>query len=407
MAANWLPVHKDIRNVIKKHDDIMLFGGAGSSKTWTILKTIFQRAMLIDGSRHICLRQRFEHVKTTLWPSAKELFVTEWGDKWDLLDTHRSGGVWKISFDNGSEILFGGLDDKERVEKHLGAEYATVYINECSEIQDVNAVELVSSRLRQKIDGRHLLLLDMNPPPKSHWSYERYIESPTANRKAFKINPIDVRENLPDSYIKRLEALPERMRQRFLHGEFTADIDGALWSWDLIQGTRNILSGEIGKTVVAIDPAVTNKESSDETGIIVVAKKGNGAIVLEDLSCKDTPNGWAGRAIAAYYKYEADHITVEVNHGHDLIKTIMRNLDPLVPIKEVRATKGKHIRAEPVVVLYEQGLIEHVRGLTELEDQMMTWVPHDSDSPDRVDAICWALHDLMLDNSPSLSISFI
>ncbi|MCG7854034.1 MAG: phage terminase large subunit, partial [Methanosarcinaceae archaeon] len=329
----------------------MLWGGAGSSKTWTILKTVFLRALLLNGSRHICLRQRFEHAKNTLWPSAKELMNAEWPGLWEQIETNKSGGTWFIKFPNDSEVLFGGLDDKERVEKHLGAEYATVYINECSEIQDERAVDLISSRLRQKIDGRHLLMLDMNPPSKSHWSYKRYIETKTSGRAAFRINPIDVKENLPPSYIARLEALPERLRQRFLYGEFTTDIEGALWSWDMIEGTRTPLDGVEGRTVVAIDPAVTNNEHSDETGIIVAAKKGTGMIVLEDLSTKATPNEWARIAISAYYKHDADSIVVEVNNGGDMIKTILSQLDPTIRIKEVRATKGKHIRAEPVVAL--------------------------------------------------------
>ena len=382
----------------------MLWGGAGSSKTWTILKIIFLRSILMPGSRHICLRQRFEHAKNTLWPSAKELMGAEWPGLWDRIETNKSGGTWFIKFPNESEVLFGGLDDKERVEKHLGAEYATVYINECSEIQDERAIDLISSRLRQKIDGRHLLLLDENPPSKSHWSYKRYIESNVAGRAAFRINPIDVKENLPKSYIARLEALPERLRQRFLYGEFTTDIEGALWSWDMIEGTRKALDGEIGRTVVSIDPAVTSNENSDETGIIVAAKKGRGMIVLEDLSIKATPNEWATRAIRAYYRHEADCVVVEVNNGGDLIKTVLRQLDSTIRIKEMRATKGKHIRAEGVVSLYEQGLVEHAGRLDNLEDQMMSWVPHVSESPDRVDALVWAAHNLMLAEQASLFI---
>jgi PBSX family phage terminase large subunit len=407
MAANWLPVHKQIRDVISKNEDVMLWGGAGSSKTWTILKTVFLRALLLNGSRHICLRQRFEHAKNTLWPSAKELVNAEWPTLWDQIETNKSGGSWSIKLPNDSEILFGGLDDKERVEKHLGAEYATVYINECSEIRDEQAVDLISSRLRQKIDGRHLLLLDENPPSKSHWSYKRYIENKIEGRAAFRINPIDVRENLPKSYINRLESLPERLRQRFLYGEFTTDIEGALWSWDMIESTRKTLSGEIGRTVVAIDPAVTNNENSDETGIIVAATKGNGMAVIADLSIKATPHEWASIAIAAYYKYEADCIVVEVNNGGDLIKTVIRQLDQRIRIKEVRATKGKHVRAEGVVSLYEQGLIEHARNLDKLEDQMMSWVPHISESPDRVDALVWATHELMLSMPTGLFIGSV
>jgi phage terminase large subunit-like protein len=405
MAANWLPVHKEITQVISKHEDVMLFGGAGSGKTWKILYHVFLRALMMPGSRHICLRQRFEHTKNTLWPSAKEMVNIQWPGLWDMMDTNRSGGLWSMRI-NESEVLFGGLDDKERVEKHLGAEYATVYINECSEIADEEAVNLISSRLRQKVDGRHILFCDMNPPAKSHWSYRRYIEDKAPGRTSFRINPIDVRENLPASYIARLEALPERMRQRFLYGEFTSDIEGALWSWETIEGTRTELSGEEGRTVVGVDPAATNKEDSDETGIIVGAEKGPGWIIKEDLSFKGSPNEWGMRAIQAYHRHDADCVVVETNQGGDMIKTILNSLDPTVPVEEVRATKGKHTRAEPVVALYEQGLIEHAKGLDDLEDQMMSWVPHASESPDRVDALVWVLHNLALQNQSSFSLGW-
>ena len=168
----------------------------------------------------------------------------------------------------------------------------------------------------------------MNPPARSHWSYRRYLEDKVPGRTSFKINPIDVRENLPASYIARLEALPERMRQRFLYGEFTSDIEGALWSWEMIEGTRTGLSGEDGRTVVAIDPATTANKDSDETGLIVSCQKGNGWKVLEDATLKASPDVWAKVALGLYYKHGADCIVAETNQGGDMIKTIIGQIDP-------------------------------------------------------------------------------
>ena len=224
MPAKWLPIHKEIKKLLAKHEELMLMGGAGSGKSHFILNVLFKRAFLLPGSRQICFRKRFEHIKNTLWNSAKEHAELEWPGLWEKLVQNRSGGTWSIHFDNGSEIIFAGADDNERVEKVLGLEVATVYINEASEFFEERDVDLIASRLRQKIDGRHLLLLDQNPGNKSHWTYRRYIEDvgKVKGRASFKINPIDVRENLPASYIARLEALPERMRQRFLYGEFTS-----------------------------------------------------------------------------------------------------------------------------------------------------------------------------------------
>jgi phage terminase large subunit-like protein len=407
MPAKWLPIHKEIKSLLASHEELMLMGGAGSGKTHFMLNVIFKRAMLMPGSRHICFRKRFEHTKNTLWNSAKEHAELEWPGIFESITLNRSGGTWSMEI-NGSHILFSGLDDNERIEKHLGSEFATIYLNEVSEISNENDVELIASRLRQKIDGRHLLLLDQNPPAKSHWTYRRYVEDAgkVKGRASFKINPIDVRENLPASYIARLEALPERMRQRFLYGEFTSDIEGALWSWEMIEGTRTGLSGEDGRTVVAIDPATTANKDSDETGLVVACQKGNGWKILEDATLKASPDVWAKVALGLYYKHGADCIVAETNQGGDMIKTIIGQIDPMVRVEEVRATKGKHVRAEPVVALYEQGLIEHAPGLGELEEQMMSWVPNVSPSPDRVDALVWALHNLALSNKPCLSIGW-
>lgn len=408
MPANWLPVHRKVNEVFKANEEVMLFGGAGSSKTWTILKKVFERAILMPESRHICFRQRFEHVKNTLWPSAKELFCAEWGsDLWEGLETNKSGGGWKIHI-NGSEIIFGGLDDKERVEKHLGAEYATVYVNECSEILDPSAIDLIGSRLRQKINGRHMFYMDMNPPAKSHWSYKRFIEEELEGRACFKINPRDVAENLPESYLKKLQALPERLRKRFWEGEFLSDVEGAMWSYDMIMKTRQEQYGGLGRIVVALDPTVANSEDTDEAGIIVVAKKGTGYKVLADYTLKGSPKEWAAQTAKAYHDFDADCIVAEVNQGGDLVEMALKSVNENLPVTQVRATRGKHIRAEPIAALYEQGLVEHAQGLTELEDQLQSWVPNSGlKSPDRMDALVWGLHELALNESAELSISFI
>ena len=385
----------------------MLFGGAGSSKTWTILNALVQRCLALDGSRHICLRQRFEHAKTTLWPSAKELIVAEYGQSFfEKCETNRSGGVWSIKI-NDSELLFGGLDDKERVEKHLGAEYASVYINECSEILDSGPVDLISSRLRQKIDGRHMMFCDMNPPPRSHWSYKRYIEEKKKGRASFKINPADVKENLPASYLERLQNLPERLRKRFWDGEFVSDIEGALWTFDMIEKTRNLRFGDRIRTVVAVDPAVSQNEHSDETGIVVCSKREKGYSVDEECSVRSSPTDWARRVMRAYYEHDADAIVVEVNQGGDLVRANLRAIDQKPKIIEVRATKGKYLRAEPVASLYEQNMVAHNDDLKDLETQMQEWVPNSGmKSPDKIDALVYALTELALGKKKSSFVDF-
>lgn len=147
-----------------------------------------------------------------------------------------------------------------------------------------------------------------------------------------------------------------------------------------------------------MDPAVTSGEHSDETGIIVMGLGVDDCgYVLDDLSCRLPPDGWARRVVNAYHEYQADQIVAEVNNGGDLVEAVLRAVDARVAYKKVHASRGKRVRAEPISSLYEQGRIFHVRPFPELEDQMCNFVPGDLDgSPDRLDALVWAASSLML-----------
>jgi len=189
-----------------------------------------------------------------------------------------------------------------------------------------------------------------------------------------------------------------RLGRQELEGEVLTDIPGALWTWDRIDALRVDAAPDMARLVVAIDPAVTAKEDSDETGIVVVGLGADGhGYVLDDLSCRMSPDGWGQRAVTAYHQRKADRVIAEVNQGGDLVEHLIRTVDPKVAYDSVRATRGKRTRAEPIAALYEQGKVHHVGAFTELEDQMAAMVPEGSDEgDDRVDALVWALTYLML-----------
>jgi phage terminase large subunit-like protein len=151
---------------------------------------------------------------------------------------------------------------------------------------------------------------------------------------------------------------------------------------------------ELKRIVVAIDPAITSHAESDETGIVVIGKDDNNAYVLEDLSGRYTPNQWASIAVSACKRYGCS-VVAEVNQGGDMVTQVIRNLDPSVHVKQVRATKGKYMRAEPVYALYEQGRVWHVGEFPLLENQMVAFNPDVGDSPDRVDALVWGVSELI------------
>lgn len=198
-----------------------------------------------------------------------------------------------------------------------------------------------------------------------------------------------------------------RLGRQELYGEILDDVPGALWQRARIDELRRAKAPDLARIVVAIDPAVTSMDGSDETGILVAGKGVDGhAYVLGDRSCRLSPDGWARRAVIAYHEFRADRILAEVNNGGDLVEMTIRSVASSVPegiredvaYKSVRASRGKMVRAEPIAALYEQGRVHHVGSFPELEDQMCAYVPEGWDkSPDRADALVWALTELMLE----------
>jgi phage terminase large subunit-like protein len=202
---------------------------------------------------------------------------------------------------------------------------------------------------------------------------------------------------LPASFIAGLEqTYTQRMMRQEVEGEILEDVEGALWSYDLIDAARVSAAPDLKRIVVAIDPAVSAGEGSDETGIVVAGLGHNGhGYVLEDLSGRFSPDTWARRAVEAYHRHKADRIVAEVNNGGALVASTIRTVEPHVSYKAVHASRGKAVRAEPIAALYEQGKIHHVGVMAGLEEQLTAWVPGDKQSPDRLDALVWALTEVI------------
>jgi len=214
--------------------------------------------------------------------------------------------------------------------------------------------------------------------------------------------------NLPQSAIEAMKKKYDgtRLGRQELYAEILDDNPGALWRRGLIESLR--VKGDESRTfrkiVVAIDIATTANEGSDETGIIVAGLGSDGeGYVLEDISGKYTPNEWARKAINAFERWKANHIVIETNQGGDLIRnTLLTVKRSGLSIIEVHAARGKYTRAEPVAALYEQGRVHHVGMFATLEDQMCEWDPTQGGaSPDRMDALVWALTLLMVDTNPN------
>jgi len=216
------------------------------------------------------------------------------------------------------------------------------------------------------------------------------------------------RAYLAASFLEEVEARygGTRLGRQELEGVLVEDIDGALWTSAQLEELRLDAPPDFDRIVVAVDPPVTGHKGSDECGIVVVGAVTSGpprdwwAVVLEDASVSAAkPTVWAEAAVAAFERHEAGRLVAEVNQGGDLVGEMIRQIDPMVPFRGVHASRGKVARAEPVAALYEQQRVRHLRGMPDLEDQMCKMTAHGFEgqgSPDRVDALVWAIHELMI-----------
>lgn len=215
--------------------------------------------------------------------------------------------------------------------------------------------------------------------------------------------------NLAGSFLEEVRAryAGTRLGRQELDGVLLADADGALWTTGMLEGVRVDAVPDLDRIVVGLDPATTSGSTADECGIVVVGVQTRGpvqdwrAFVLADATVQGaTPTGWARAAISAMERFGADRLVAEVNQGGQMVGEVLRGVDPFVPLKSVHASKGKVARAEPVAALYEQGRVSHLKGLDALEDQMCRMTARGYEgggSPDRVDALVWALHELMIE----------
>jgi predicted phage terminase large subunit-like protein len=215
-------------------------------------------------------------------------------------------------------------------------------------------------------------------------------------------------DNLAPEFREQVLATYEgtRIGRQELLGELLEDVDGALWSNTMLEKALVDETPEMQRIVVAIDPSGGDAEGNDEQGIVVAGRGIDGNYyVLADRSCKLSPQGWASRAVQAFHEFRADKIVAERNYGGDMVEAVVKQVDRQVPFKMVTASRGKVQRAEPVAALYEQGKVFHVKGMEELENQMVSWTPLDGTSPDRLDALVWALTELAFGKKPVPAIS--
>lgn len=365
------------QTLIGKETHHLIYGGARSGKTALICYAIQARAVKAPKSRHLIARHHFNHVKASVgrdtFPKILDLAYPDVECRFDKVTSI-------FEFGNGAEVWLAGLDDKDRVDKVLGTEFATIFVNEASQVS-YHAVTTLRTRLAQNVNdvsGRMLPLrgyYDLNPTSRGHWTYKEFIEGvdpssgkpmrlddegrplPPHDRTVNIMNPTD-NPHLPAIYMDELRSMPLSKRMRFLEGRYLEEAPNSLWKIAQFDACRMIRPPDnLQRIAVGIDPSGArgaDDDKADDIGIVVVGRDPDGvAYLLGDYTMKGSPEQWAREAVRAFRKHQADVMVCERNYGGDMVRTVIQAVDKSIEPKMVTASRGKHVRAEPVAALYE------------------------------------------------------
>jgi Phage terminase large subunit len=420
MAFILTPKQAEAQSIAQGNATHILFeGGSRSGKTALHIRNVAARAILAPTSRALIFRQHFNHC----WESvAMDTFPKVMALAFPGLDYTLNKQHYYARMSGDSEIWFGGMDDSQRMEKVLGREYATIYPNESSQLSYAT-IETAKTRLAQKVgkiingEDRGILkprmYYDCNPPSKGHWLYKVFHQKldPLSKRPLidpenyvhFRLNPADNAANISPEYMAVLQGMSGRMQKRFLLGEYADENPNALFPMGKIDDNRNV-SGDVPdmvRIVVAVDPSGSGDKDNAHNDAIGIAVCGLGVdgkgYLLEDCTVKAGPATWGKVATAAYDRHSANCIIGEGNYGGAMVEHVIKTAKPGVPYKQVTATRGKQVRAEPIAALYDTDRIIHAGYFPDLEDELSGFSTNGyngESSPNRADAVVWGFTEL-------------
>jgi predicted phage terminase large subunit-like protein len=378
-----------------------LLGGRGLGKTWVGSNYTNELAQTV--SRIALIGATAADVRDTMIEGESGILRT--APSW-FTPTYEPSKR-RIEWPNGAQAAAFSAEESERLR---GPQFSFLWADELCAWQNAQAVwDMAMFALRIGDHPRWLFTTTPKPIKLLRELLAREGKDVTITRGSTFENAA----NLAPSFLEAIKARygGTRIGRQELNAELLSDTPGALWTCDMIEKARipsPLPPSSLERIVVAIDPAVSNNEGSDETGIVVAGIDANDhAYILADASGRYTPDGWARKAISLYHEAQADRIVCEINNGGALVENTVRSIDRGVSYKGVHASRGKVIRAEPVSALYEQQKVHHVGNFPELEDQMTAFTSDFNRntagySPDRVDALVWALTELMLENQRPL-----
>ncbi len=447
-------LHKDARPLNQKQIEAselisndkrytMLYGGGGSGKSFIFCISLIWRCLLMPNSTHGVFRETAVSLKNSIFNDTMRHAMRAVDP--ELLNPNSrivriTNDPMEIHFYNGSKILFAGLDSDDRIERLLGMEYTTVWINEVSQIKTYSpVVSTLIMRLRQpnikvgynnakgeflpQRDAKFKFWFDCNPPPKSHWAHKRFILKEDDDGNALRnpdqwqslmMNTVDNLDIMGEDYLNEMIAgMSEVEARRMVYGEFLDDNSDSLFPLDIIAKYRHRLSDDpakaadeikrvrstMARVVIAVDPATTDHKSSDMTGISVCGVDEQGhAYVFEDATMKGRPEQWAGVVAKLWEKWGASLVVAEDNQGGQMVEHTLNTVG-IRAVKRIHARDGKRVRAQPVSLEYEKGRVHHVGQHQKLERQMegygLDYNYTKRGSPDRMDALVYAITELI------------
>lgn len=356
------------------------YGGRGSSKSMGMGALCILFSLINKKSRILCVRGTQNKISESSLQVLKDVIKMMNIEDYFIETENTLRGI------NGSEFLFYGAKTYQSFKSLQGINLC--WVDEATELSK-SAWDTLIPSIRD--DGSRFLI-SFNPDKDTDWVYENFVIDKYINSVVVKINYTD-NDFFPKELMEICMYEKETNLQKYLHiweGELNILPEGALWNYGLFQyGSEE----EYDKIIISLDPSGSSKITSDACGIIVTARKGDKYYILEDATAIMSPQSWGSKAIALYHLYKADYIVYESNFGGDMIPTIIHQLDPNIPCKEVRASRGKLIRAEPIVALYESKNVYHIKKFKDLEYEYCFYIG-DGKSPNRLDAAVWGLSSL-------------
>ncbi len=410
MSLPWLFEHWALDHQLPPEGDWttwVILGGRGAGKTRAGAEWI--RAQVEGGkpgdpgasSRVALVGETLDEARDVMVFGASGLMATSPPDRRPEWQATRRRLVWP----NGAVAQIYSASDPESLR---GPQFDCAWCDELGKWRKPEAWDQLQFALRLGERPRQVV----TTTPRSTGLLKALLEEP--GTVATKAPTSANRLHLAKSFLEAVTAKysGSSLGRQELDGEFIDTVDGALWNWDMLDEARRRPAPErLDRIVVAVDPPVTSGGSADECGIIVAGVSMDGppqhwrAEVIADGSLKGaSPQRWAEHAVALYHRHGGDRLVAEVNQGGELVASLVRSVDPLIPFRAVRATRGKGLRAEPVAALYEQGRISHRSALPRLEEQMVAMTAAGftgQGSPDRLDALVWAITELMIDPARS------